>query len=174
VKVTQRGAAARGAAMGGGPAGRAAAETAGGQSGAQFGDLLREFRAARGLSQSAVAARAGVDRSYVNRLEAGERGAPAPAAVDALADALELSDDEADRLLAAAELLPRSLRRLGAGDPTLLLLAQRLTDRRLTATSRAALRATLEAVLHHWDASVAGTPPVVRAGQEEGKGRDGR
>ncbi|MGH2368615.1 MAG: helix-turn-helix domain-containing protein, partial [Chloroflexota bacterium] len=102
------------------------------------------------LSQAAVAAGAGMDRSYVNRMETGERGAPAPAAVEALAGALQLSDAEADRLLAAAGLLPRALRALGPADPTLLLLAQRLTDPVLSDASRTALRATVEAILRHW------------------------
>src|SRR5437016_1931218 len=107
----------------------------------RFGELLRQLRLARGSSQAAVAAAAGMDRSYVNRLEAGERGAPPLPAVEALATALALTDPEADRLLAAAGHLPRSLRALGPADPTLLLLAQRLTDPQLSAASRTALRA---------------------------------
>lgn len=118
--------------------------------GASFGQVLKELRLARGLSQAAVATRAGVDRSYVNRLEAGERAAPGQAAVEALAEALQLTDAEADRLLATAGLLPRSLQRLGAGDPTLLLLAQRLTDSRLSPAARAALRATITTLARHW------------------------
>src|SRR5215211_4091190 len=56
-----------------------------------FGEVLRELRLARGVSQAAVASRAGIDRSYVNRLEAGERGAPAEAGTEALARALDLT-----------------------------------------------------------------------------------
>jgi transcriptional regulator with XRE-family HTH domain len=125
-----------------------------------FGEVLRRLRAARGASQAAVAARAGMDRSYVNRLEAGERGAPHESAVEALARALDLSGAEADHLLAAAGLLPRALRALGAADPTLVLLAQRLTDSGLSAAARAALRATVEAVARHW-----ADPPAVPAGE---------
>jgi transcriptional regulator with XRE-family HTH domain len=115
-----------------------------------FGDLLRQLRQDRGMSQAALASRAGMDRSYVNRLEAGERGAPGLAATDALAEALTLSDAEADRLCVAAGLLPRSLRALGPGDPTILLLARRLTDPTLSATARAALRQTVEMIARHW------------------------
>jgi transcriptional regulator with XRE-family HTH domain len=125
-----------------------AAELAAGP--ADFGELLRQYRAARGLSQAALAARAGLDRSYVNRMEAGERGAPAQAAAEALAQALDLADVEADRLFVAAGLLPRSLRALGVADPTLLLLAQRLTDQRLSIAARAALRATVETIARCW------------------------
>lgn len=115
-----------------------------------FGELLRRYRSARGISQAGLATRAGMDRSYVNRIEAGERGAPAEPGTDALARGLELTDGEADRLFVAAGLLPRSLRTLGAADPTIVLLAQRLTDVRLTPASRAALRATVETIVRCW------------------------
>jgi transcriptional regulator with XRE-family HTH domain len=115
------------------------------------------------MSQSAVAARAGMDRSYVNRLEAGERGVPALPALEALASALDLADADADQLFAVAGVLPRSLRALGAADPTLLLLAQRLTDPRLSAASRAALRAAVETLARHW-ADPAPVAPRAAAG----------
>ncbi|HEU5315178.1 MAG TPA: helix-turn-helix transcriptional regulator [Chloroflexota bacterium] len=123
---------------------------AGDPGGPSFGETLRELRLVRGVSQAAVAARAGIDRSYVNRLEAGERGAPAEAGTEALARALDLTDAEADRLFAAAGLLPRSLRAVGPTDPTILLLAQRLTDPRLSPEARAALRATVETIARCW------------------------
>ncbi len=118
--------------------------------GAGFGELLRALRTARGISQAAVAAGAGLDRSYINRIEAGERGAPAGPAVEALIGALRLSPAEADRLTASAGLLPRALRVLGPDDPTVLLLAGRLADPALTPTARAALRSTVELLVHHW------------------------
>lgn len=37
------------------------------------GDALRHFRLAAGLSQEALAARAGVHRTYIGQLERGER-----------------------------------------------------------------------------------------------------
>ena len=122
-----------------------------------FGEALRQFRVARGASQSALAAAAGMDRSYVNRLEAGERGAPAPAAVEALVAALELSGAEADRLRAAAGLLPRPLRLLGPTDPTVLLLAERLTDPGLSEAARSALRAAVESIVRHWSNGAMGS-----------------
>ncbi len=115
-----------------------------------FGEVLRQLRSARGVSQAAVAAGAGMDRSYVNRIEAGERGAPALPAVEALIGALQLSPAEGDRLMAAAGLLPRALRALGPDDPTILLLAQRLTDGALSQASQTSLRATIESIIRHW------------------------
>src|SRR6266498_1821611 len=123
-----------------------------------FGAVLRELRTQRGVSQSALAGRAGIDRSYVNRLEAGERGAPTEAGTEALARGLDLTDAEADRLFAAAGQLPRSLRAVGPADATILLLAQRLTDPRLSAEARAALRATVETIARCW-ADPGGLPP---------------
>ena len=149
-----------------GERGAAAVESGGdvsarsGEEAAPFGELLRRYRMERGLNQAGLAARAGLDRSYVNRIEAGERGAPTEAGTEALARALELSDPEADRLFAAAGLLPRSLRTLGAADPTILLLAQRLTDARLTPAARAALRATVETMARCW-ANPSGTVPGI-------------
>ena len=137
--------------------------------GTRFGEVLRTLRTARGISQAAVAARAGIDRSYVNRMEAGERGAPAGPAVEALIGALRLDPAEADRLTAAAGLLPRALRRLGPDDPTVLLLAERLADPALAAGARDALRATVEAIVRHWStgavgaAGAAGDPGAVGA-----------
>jgi transcriptional regulator with XRE-family HTH domain len=144
-------------------------ETLGRASGA-FGEVLRDLRVTRGVSQAQLATRAGMDRSYVNRMEAGERGAPAPAATEALARALDLSSLEADRLFIAAGLLPRSLRTLGADDPTILLLAQRLADPRLSVAARAALRATVETIARCWSNPVA----AMSAGSEGSPARAAR
>jgi transcriptional regulator with XRE-family HTH domain len=102
------------------------------------------------MSQAALAAGAGLDRSYVNRIEAGERGVPAAPAVEALIGALQLSAAEGDRLLAAAGLLPTALRAIGLDDPTVLLLAERLSDASLSPEARGALRATVETIARHW------------------------
>jgi transcriptional regulator with XRE-family HTH domain len=147
----------RGAAAGG--EGRTSGAISDGGEEVAFGELLRRYRLARGINQAGLAARAGLDRSYVNRIEAGERGAPTEAGTEALARALDLSDPEADRLFAAAGLLPRSLRSLGAADPTILLLAQRLTDTRLSPAARAALRATVETMVRCW-ANPSGAVPL--------------
>lgn len=132
--------------------------------GSEFGGVLRQLREARGLSQSALAARARLDRSYINRLEAGERGVPAPAAIEALARALDLTDTDADRFYVSAGQLPRSLQALGATDPTLLLLAQRLTDPRLSVAARAALRSTVETIARCWANPIPAAPGAGASG----------
>ncbi len=61
---------------------------------AGFGELLRCYREAAGLSQEELAERAGLTAKGVGALERGERQRPYPHTVRTLADALGLSDDE--------------------------------------------------------------------------------
>ncbi len=109
-----------------------------------FGTALRAFREQTDLSQSALGRRAQVHASIVSRLESGDRTPSSPGLVEALARGLQLSPDDTDRLLAAAGFVPVVITRLGAGDPTLLLVAQVLTDSRISADERQRLRAVIE------------------------------
>ncbi len=62
----------------------------------KFGSAIREARRTQSLSQSELAARAGVSRSWLARLEAGHRGAEFEQilrTVSALGFALNLRDD---------------------------------------------------------------------------------
>ena len=63
---------------------RAAAPTA--DSG--FGRLLRQWRAQRGLSQTALAEAAGLSRAYIAKLEAGDRASPSMPVLERIAKAL--------------------------------------------------------------------------------------
>ncbi len=112
----------------------AASESAG-----NVGALLRSYRERAKLSQSALARLAGLDASFVNRVESGQRGAEREP-VEALIRALQLPPEEADRLLAAAGHLPAVFMRVGLHDPTLQLVARILTDESLSAADRAAFR----------------------------------
>ena len=67
-----------------------------------FGTALRSMRLAAGLSQAALAGRAGLSERAVGALERGYRTTPRPATVVLLADAVGASPAERDRLLAAA------------------------------------------------------------------------
>ena len=102
-----------------------------------FGVMLRTLRERAGLSQSALARLAGLDPSFINRLESGRRGAERPIA-DALVVALNLPAREADRLLAAGGFLPPSLEKVGLDDPTLQMVVEFLTTEPLGAAERAA------------------------------------
>ena len=112
-----------------------------------FGATLRELREQTDLSQSALGRRAEVHASIVSRLESGDRTPSGPGLVEALARGLQLSPDDTDRLLAAAGFVPAVITRLGAGDPTLLLVAQVLTDSRVSEDERQRLRDVVEAAV---------------------------
>ena len=57
----------------------------------QFGRRLKALRAARGVSQAALAERAGLTREYVNKLEAGKYD-PTLGTLGALAKALRVTE----------------------------------------------------------------------------------
>jgi transcriptional regulator with XRE-family HTH domain len=119
-------------------------------SGEAFGTLLQSFRRRAGLSQGALAKLAGIDPSYVNRLERGEREPPKREIVKALITALQLPPDDADRLLVAAGHLPRALQRLGPLDPTIMLVADILSDERIPATERRQFRQQIALAALRW------------------------
>jgi transcriptional regulator with XRE-family HTH domain len=56
-----------------------------------FGTLLRRYRLAAGLSQEALAERAGLSAAAISALESGRRTAPRPDTVTLLATALGLT-----------------------------------------------------------------------------------
>lgn len=55
-----------------------------------LGLAIRHFRASRGLSQEALAARAGLHRTYIGGIERGERN-PTFLSLNRLANALDVS-----------------------------------------------------------------------------------
>jgi DNA-binding NarL/FixJ family response regulator/DNA-binding XRE family transcriptional regulator len=69
---------------------------------AAFGQRLRQFRVRAGLSQAALAERAGLAPAAVAALERGARRSPYPQTLGALADALRLTPDERAALADAA------------------------------------------------------------------------
>src|SRR5919112_2760925 len=66
-----------------------------------FGATLRKLRDAAGLTQEELASRAGLTAKAVSALERGARKRPYPHTVRALAEALDLSDDERAVLIEA-------------------------------------------------------------------------
>lgn len=116
----------------------------------EFGEALRRARQAAGLSQNELGRRAGINPGTINRLETGERGPTGREQVAALAEALGLSPLAADRLLADAGLLPDPIARLGAADPTLVLVADILADTRIPAAERADFRLQIALAARRW------------------------
>jgi transcriptional regulator with XRE-family HTH domain len=88
-------------------------------------DLLREGRLARGLAQAAVAKSAGVDVTSLCAWERGRRPPPPDDQLHALADCLELEEEDRGRLLRAArhDRLVREASRQGIDDATGLISA---------------------------------------------------
>lgn len=76
--------------------------------GFHFGQLLRQAREAAGISQRALAIRVGLDVSYINRLESGDRRPRRPTLLK-LATALGIQGQDLDAWLAACGLAPLPL-----------------------------------------------------------------
>jgi predicted ATPase/class 3 adenylate cyclase len=74
----------------------------------RFGDLLRRYRAAAGLTQAELAERAGLSVRGINDLERSARHTPRKETVVLLADALRLTDDERARFTSASRPTPAS------------------------------------------------------------------
>src|SRR5215213_4439040 len=67
-----------------------------------FGELLRRYRVAAGLTQEALAERAGVSTRGVSDLERGAHGLPRKDTLQLLLDALDLAVADRATLVAAA------------------------------------------------------------------------
>ncbi len=116
----------------------------------EFPAALRRLRERAGLSQNALAERAGRDPGTINRLESGKRAPVNRELIEALAGALALSPDERDRLLAAAGHLPAALARVGLADPDLRLVAEVLGDETIAEAERREFRLALRLAARRW------------------------
>ena len=106
-----------------------------------FGEVLRQLRMAAGLSQEALAERAGVSVRGISDLERGVRRAPHLTTVRLLVDALDLTPLDRQALLAAARPASRSEMSAGAlaGSPPLPTPLTSLVGRERELTDLAAL-----------------------------------
>ncbi|MFF5494429.1 ATP-binding protein [Streptomyces aquilus] len=97
--------------------------------GDEFSQQLRHFRSRAGLSQEALSEAAGVSVRALADMERGRTLGPQRRTVQALAEALELSDDEAAGLEKSASLgRPRSRAVTGPGGPIALALPRDIRD----------------------------------------------
>ena len=126
-----------------------------------FGSTLRRFRLRAGYSQNALAKIVGINASYINRLENGEREAPTRDVAQALAQALRLSAEEVDRLLFSSGHVPPSLQKLGPADSTIAAVTRLLTNDRLSPEARADFRAVVETIAIRWQCNHAVSSPHV-------------
>ena len=118
-----------------------------------FANLLRLYRARDGRPQNRLAKDAGMDPSYLKRIESAERAPPSLPIVCALALALRLPAAERDALLLAAGRAPVALAILGQWDPVLAAVTDVLNDLTLEDAERAEFRAVVLAICgryHNW------------------------
>lgn len=116
-----------------------------------FGALLLQLRLRSGRSGSSVARGAGIDASYLSRLERAEREPPRRDVVDALVRELQLSPDDGDQLLVAAGYPPRALARLGPDDPTIHMVASILANDAIPPGERSEFRQVIDILAKRWD-----------------------
>jgi HTH-type transcriptional regulator, competence development regulator len=94
-----------------------------------FGELLREKRRAAGLSQRQLADKAGVDFSYISKLENARLPAPADDTVVRICEILGCSSDE---FFSAAKKLPTDLGESLVGEPAALRFLQEASRLKLS------------------------------------------
>ena len=96
----------------------------------QFGQLLSLYREKNDLTQKQLSALVPMNQSYLSRIERGLRKPPQRNTVLTMVKALELSEQEADDLLAAANYQPKTLFDLGfdAQDSTLKQIVNNLSE----------------------------------------------
>lgn len=95
-----------------------------------FGDYLRGLRKQAGLSQRELAQRAGIDFTYLSKIENSRVDPPGEQTMRALARTLGV---DAETLLARARKMPRDLKRLVAqGSPEKALLLRRIAQTPMT------------------------------------------
>jgi HTH-type transcriptional regulator, competence development regulator len=90
-----------------------------------FGQLLRDLRRTGRLTQRDVAAKVGIDFTYLSKLENDRDAPPGEDTIRRLAAVLG-SDPE--RLLAAAGKVPPELKQRATRDPRFAMLLRRLAD----------------------------------------------
>lgn len=111
-----------------------------------FAQLLKQFREVGRVSQSRLAEIAGFDHSYVSRLESGNR-TPTREAVAKLADALQLTPEQRDSLLASAGYMPQRVESLLADEPVLTEVLRLLQSRDVPEAIRHDVRQMLQLVV---------------------------
>lgn len=114
--------------------------------------LLHEFRARDGRSQHSVAHEAGLNSSYLNRVERGERDAPFRSTLMALTRALHLTEVDQGRLAVAAGYAPDALLRYGTWDDTLETVLLTLTDPRISHEEKRQYATMIRQIAHQFRA----------------------
>ena len=115
-----------------------------------FGDLLQRLRLKAGLSQNALAKKARIDPSYVNRIERSERQPPSLSVIHNIARALELDEFGTNQLLLSAGYAPITATNLQpATHPGLQLLNDFLSDEGISPEDRDFIERDIDLLEQH-------------------------
>jgi transcriptional regulator with XRE-family HTH domain len=115
-----------------------------------FADTLAEFRHRAGFSRLALANHAGVNPSYLTRIELGEREPPRIHILEALARLLRLTNEEWDELYTVAGHRAPSIERMGGWHPVLSAITNVMNDEALSMKNREDFALTVETMARHW------------------------
>ncbi|MBD3375762.1 helix-turn-helix domain-containing protein [candidate division KSB1 bacterium] len=77
-----------------------------------FGEHLRELRKQRNLTQRELAQKAGIDFTYLSKVETSRMSPPSEKTILDIAAVLELNQDESDELLLLAKKIPSSAKNM--------------------------------------------------------------
>lgn len=125
--------------------------------GNNFGVILREMRMGAGISRNKLAHAAGVNPSYLTRIEQGVREPPRLHIVEAIARGLALGEQARNQLIVAAGYAPVTVSQIGHWDDSLQAVAEVLTDFRLSPHERDQFRSVVMMIAARWH----GEQPVI-------------
>jgi len=108
-----------------------------------FGDFLRGRRRTAGVSQRTLAELAGVDFSYISKLENGRLPPPAAGTLVRLADCVSCPREE---MLAAARKLPAGVGSSLSADPTAQRFLQEASELSLSSAEWEHMRVALKSL----------------------------
>jgi transcriptional regulator with XRE-family HTH domain len=115
-----------------------------------FADCLIQYRKRRGLKATPLGIMAGVDPSYLSRLERGIMDHPSIEVVTSLAIAMELSHVERDQLLMAARYLPADVPSSVENSETVYAVLTVLNNEAIPRADRTRFARTIKGIAEHW------------------------
>ncbi len=94
----------------------------------EFGQRLRDLRKQKNLSQRDLAARVGIDFTYLSKIEGGRSDPPSEVIIRRIAQVLEADEDE---LINLAGKVPKDLKAVLEESPQAVELLRVLSERKL-------------------------------------------
>ncbi len=95
----------------------------------KFGQILRELRHAKGLSQRALAEKIEVDFSYISKVENGRLPPPSADTIVKISQALDVAPDE---LLSLTRKMPTQVKEMLSASPPALRFVRQAQTMQLT------------------------------------------